>query len=62
MKTYVINIFAILVVVCTMVYSLPMIKPVKETSEMIDIVNGPIFSTIEFESVGNLKHLVLKLN
>lgn len=62
MRTYVINIFAVLVVICTMVHSLPMTNPV--ATETIDsvVTNGPIMSAIEFEDVGNLLHLVLKLN
>lgn len=62
MRTYVINIFAILVVVCTMVHSLPMINPVAlETIDSV-VINGPVISAIEFENGGNLLHLVLKLN
>lgn len=61
MRTYIINIFAILVVICTMVCSLPMNNPVKETIDSV-VINGPILSTIEFEAGGNLLHLVIELN
>ena len=55
MNGKVISIFTILVVFCTIVQSLPMQKPVLETTKTTDCTNGPIASASELQNIENLK-------